>query len=68
MVNTASSGRCLVYSYIQERSGLYKQEYRKRGSAHRRCYGAIFGSPYSAQTFGCVVTCCLQKYSIDCSL
>ena len=51
MVNTASPGRCLVYSYIQERNGLY---YRKRGSAHRRCYGAIFASPYSAQTFGCV--------------
>ena len=48
MVNTASPGRCLVYSYIQERSGLYKQEYRKRSSAHRRCYGALFASPYSA--------------------
>ena len=44
MVNTA---RCLVYSYIQERSGLYTQEYRKRGSAHRRCYGAIFANPSS---------------------
>eukprot|EP00731_Ephydatia_muelleri_P033836 Em0039g22a len=32
-------------------TGLYTQEYRKRGSAHRRCYGAIlqsvFGSDYS---------------------
>ena len=55
MVNTASPGRCLVYSYIQERSGLYTQEYQKRSSAHRRCCGAIFASPYSAQTFGCVM-------------
>ena len=51
MVTTASPGKCLVYSYVQERSGLYTQEYRKRGSAHRRCYGAIFASSYSAQTF-----------------
>ena len=47
MVTTASPGKCLVYSYVQERSGLYTQEY---GSAHRRCYGAIFASSYSAQT------------------
>ena len=40
--------------FIQVRSGLYKQKYRKRGTSHRRCYGAIFASPYSAQTFGCV--------------
>ena len=58
MVNTASPGRCLVYSYIQKRSGLYKQEYRKRSSAHRRCYGTILASPYSAQTFGCVIYLC----------
>ena len=50
IVNTASPGRCLVYSYIQDRSGLYTQEYRKRSSAHRRCYGATIASPYSAQS------------------
>ena len=54
MVNTALPGKFLVYSYIREHSGLYMQEYRKRGSAHRRCYGAIFANPYSAQTFDCV--------------
>ena len=48
MVNMASPGRCLVYSYIQECSGLYTQEYWKRGTAHRRHYGAIFANSYSA--------------------